>query len=40
VSEFASRVIVVKDGHIRSDERRTPKVVNLAAAAGGTGAGE
>jgi putative ABC transport system ATP-binding protein len=25
IAEFASRVIVVKDGHILSDERQTPK---------------
>jgi len=29
VAEFASRVVVVKDGHLRSDERRTPKVATL-----------
>jgi putative ABC transport system ATP-binding protein len=29
VSEFASRVVVVKDGHVLSDERRAPKVVDL-----------
>jgi putative ABC transport system ATP-binding protein len=26
VAEFASRVVVVKDGHVRSDERRAPRV--------------
>jgi putative ABC transport system ATP-binding protein len=26
VAEFASRVVVVKDGHVLSDERRTPRV--------------
>jgi putative ABC transport system ATP-binding protein len=31
VSEFASRVIVVKDGRVLSDERRIPKIVDLAA---------
>jgi len=31
VAEFASRVVVVKDGHLRSDERRTPKVATLDA---------
>jgi putative ABC transport system ATP-binding protein len=30
VSEFASRVVVVKDGHVRSDESRAPKVVDLS----------
>jgi putative ABC transport system ATP-binding protein len=29
VAEFASRVIVVKDGHVLSDERRKPKVVDI-----------
>jgi putative ABC transport system ATP-binding protein len=29
VAEFASRVVVVKDGHVLSDERRAPKVVDL-----------
>jgi putative ABC transport system ATP-binding protein len=32
VSEFASRVVVVKDGRVRSDERRTPRVVDLGEA--------
>jgi putative ABC transport system ATP-binding protein len=32
VAEFASRVVVVKDGRVRSDERRAPKVVDLQAA--------
>jgi putative ABC transport system ATP-binding protein len=32
VSEFASRVIVVKDGRVLSDQRRTPKIVDLHAA--------
>jgi putative ABC transport system ATP-binding protein len=32
VAEFASRVVVVKDGRVRSDERRPPKVVDLQAA--------
>ena len=45
VAQFASRVVVVKDGRVRSDERRAPRVVNLdapgapghePAAAGGT----
>jgi putative ABC transport system ATP-binding protein len=31
VSEFASRVVVVKDGRVRSDERRVPKVVDVSA---------
>jgi putative ABC transport system ATP-binding protein len=26
VAEFASRVVVVKDGHVLSDERRTPRI--------------
>jgi putative ABC transport system ATP-binding protein len=30
VAEFASRVVVVKDGRVRSDERRPPKVVDLS----------
>jgi putative ABC transport system ATP-binding protein len=29
VAEFASRVVVVKDGHVRSDEKRVPKVVDI-----------
>ncbi len=32
VSEFASRVVVVKDGRIRSDEHRTPRIVELGEA--------
>ncbi len=32
VSEFASRVVVVKDGRVRSDDRRAPKIVDLQAA--------
>ncbi|MGH7269882.1 MAG: ABC transporter ATP-binding protein [Polyangiaceae bacterium] len=37
VAEFASRVVVVKDGRVRSDERRVPKVVDpgLPPASGG-----
>ena len=35
VSEFASRVVVVKDGRVLSDDRRTPKVVDLHATGGG-----
>jgi putative ABC transport system ATP-binding protein len=31
VAEFASRVVFVKDGRVRSDERRTPKIVDLQA---------
>jgi putative ABC transport system ATP-binding protein len=31
VAQFASRVVVVKDGRVRSDERRAPKVVDLDA---------
>jgi putative ABC transport system ATP-binding protein len=31
VSEFASRVVVVKDGRVRSDEKRAPKLVDLRA---------
>jgi putative ABC transport system ATP-binding protein len=31
VAEFASRVVVVKDGRVRSDETRVPKVVDLQA---------
>jgi cell division transport system ATP-binding protein len=34
VAEFASRVVVVKDGRVRSDERRAPKVVDLHAPGG------
>jgi putative ABC transport system ATP-binding protein len=30
VAEFASRVIVVKDGRVRSDARRTPRMVELS----------
>jgi putative ABC transport system ATP-binding protein len=30
VAEFASRVVVVKDGRVRSDAKRTPKVVELS----------
>jgi putative ABC transport system ATP-binding protein len=26
VAEFASRVVVVKDGHVRSDDRRVPRI--------------
>jgi putative ABC transport system ATP-binding protein len=29
VAEFASRVVVVKDGHVLTDERRAPKVVEI-----------
>jgi putative ABC transport system ATP-binding protein len=35
VAEFASRVVVVKDGHMLSDENRTPKVVDLGPAPAG-----
>jgi putative ABC transport system ATP-binding protein len=35
VAEFASRVVVVKDGHVLSDERRAPKVVDLQPAPAG-----
>src|ERR1700722_15402632 len=31
VAEFASRVVYVKDGRVRSDERRAPKIVDLGA---------
>ena len=34
VAEFASRVIVVKDGHVLSDEKREPKIVELPGASG------
>ncbi len=34
VAEFASRVVVVKDGRVRSDERRAPKVIDLHAPSG------
>jgi putative ABC transport system ATP-binding protein len=39
VSEFASRVVVVKDGRVRSDERRTPRVVDLSVGPGPSAAG-
>jgi putative ABC transport system ATP-binding protein len=34
VAEFASRVVVVKDGNILSDERRSPKRASVQAPAG------
>jgi putative ABC transport system ATP-binding protein len=34
VAEFASRVVVVKDGHVRSDEKRVPKVVDIPPSGG------
>ncbi len=34
VAEFASRVVVVKDGRVRTDERRAPKIVDLHATGG------
>jgi putative ABC transport system ATP-binding protein len=36
VAEYASRIVVVKDGNILSDERRAPKTAALAPQAGGT----
>ena len=30
VAEFASRVVVVRDGRVKSDQRRTPKIVELS----------
>ncbi len=38
VAEFASRVVVVKDGRVRSDERRAPKVIDLHPPSGGEAA--
>jgi putative ABC transport system ATP-binding protein len=32
IAEFASRIVVVKDGRVRSDERRTPRAVDLSGA--------
>jgi putative ABC transport system ATP-binding protein len=34
VAEFASRVVYVKDGRVRSDERRAPKIVDLGPITG------
>ena len=38
VAEFASRVIVVKDGHVLSDEKRAPKLVDIPRSGGVGGA--
>jgi ABC-type lipoprotein export system ATPase subunit len=34
VAEYASRIVVVKDGNILSDERRAPKTAALAPRSG------
>jgi putative ABC transport system ATP-binding protein len=37
IAEFASRIIVVKDGRVRSDERRAPRLADAPAPSSGGG---